>query len=746
MRHEIIAIPEIKTNIFNSIKIYFDEDFSEVLFPNNGPILELQEYIQTIFSKKIGSFREQVVFRSIPFLIAVFTEDKEIRISGTKLGQELFLCHHYDHADDPKFIAFKNHVTKIAMLSPHESISVTQKLTITKNLSDLNNLDEFQKVYDRSNEIMKKLRNRIKEYSPSLFEKFSDYGLSLTANYAILRIHLLKFLAILPSLDYDHKGNEVKRVLLEALRRILDDNNRAKKAKATGDQAPLSTSITFLFQLANLVAYFLPANTLAFIVRAMVKTMAKRFIAGETIEKAKDGLKELYRTNRDATLDQLGELVVSEKEADNYRDEVIKLIKGFSLHVKKGDKNKAGINRAHVSIKVSALCSDFKPHSFDYSFNLVAPRLKEILLIAKEHDVFINIDAEHYHYRDVVLKIYSKVLLDNEELEDFKSTGIVVQAYLRDGLEHLKDVIELAKKRKINMPIRLVKGAYWDAETIEAEAHGNNAPQFLNKEETDIYFRQLIVEILKNGEHLQLCIASHNFGDHSFSEALREQKYPLAPIIEHQCLHMTYEALSIAMAKMGWPTRNYVPVGSLLVGMAYLVRRIMENSSQVGVLTIMRSHNDDKVFKRPEEVHLEQQKKSALVFDSTVSQLSEDFPNVAPLRTYLDDELIPLKEAHEKFKKEELGKVYENDITKDKPLIDIHSSSDPSIIVGKIAFGDREDAIHVVERSLKYYNEGEWTHSSWIERASIMFKVAKKLLMRRNELSALIVYEAGKTF
>ena len=152
MRHEIIAIPEIKTNIFNSIKIYFDEDFSEVLFPNNGPILELQEYIQTIFSKKIGSFREQVVFRSIPFLIAVFTEDKEIRISGTKLGQELFLCHHYDHADDPKFIAFKNHVTKIAMLSPHESISVTQKLTITKNLSDLNNLDEFQKVYDRSNE------------------------------------------------------------------------------------------------------------------------------------------------------------------------------------------------------------------------------------------------------------------------------------------------------------------------------------------------------------------------------------------------------------------------------------------------------------------------------------------------------------------------------------------------------------------------------------------------------------------
>ena len=88
----------------------------------------------------------------------------------------------------------------------------------------------------------------------------------------------------------------------------------------------------------------------------------------------------------------------------------------------------------------------------------------------------------------------------------------------------------------------------------------------------------------------------------------REQIFKTAPVIEHQCLHMTYEALSNALAGMGWATRNYVPIGSLIVGMAYLVRRIMENSSQVGVLTIMRSHKNRAEIKTPKSIHLEKKR------------------------------------------------------------------------------------------------------------------------------------------
>lgn len=170
---------------------------------------------------------------------------------------------------------------------------------------------------------------------------------------------------------------------------------------------------------------------------------------------------------------------------DRYLSEVLKLIKGFSLHVSKGELNTAGIPRANVSIKVSALCSDFKPEAPEYTYNLVAPRLKKILLAAKEEEVYLNIDTEHYDYRDIVFYVYGRVLLETEELKDFKETGVVLQAYLRDAYSCYLDIVELARKRGLTIPIRLVKGAYWDAETIEAEAHSFNPPEFLNKEETD---------------------------------------------------------------------------------------------------------------------------------------------------------------------------------------------------------------------------------------------------------------------
>ena len=276
-------------------------------------------------------------------------------------------------------------------------------------------------------------------------------------------------------------------------------------------------------------------------------------------------------------------------------------------------------------IKVSALCSDFKPYAKSYTYNLGGPRLKKILLEAKANDVFINIDAEHYHYRDIVFYIYKRVLLETVDLKNFAATGIVLQAYLRDSYPHLQEIINLAKERKIIMPVRLVKGAYWDAETIEADAHGHEAPQFLNKEETDINFRQMAEEMLKTSSCIQLCLASHNFADHCYVEVLRKKIYPNSPIIEHQCLHMTYEALSTGLAEMEFPVRNYMPVGSLLVGMAYLVRRIMENSSQVGILTIMRSHKNLKKIQQPEKIYQKNIRLDELKKDISRSSMTGDY-------------------------------------------------------------------------------------------------------------------------
>lgn len=728
-------------------KIYFYKEFENIVL---GADETINRDVWDVLSPYLGldvDFRIQLTMRATPFLVGFFFKTKEIRLYTPKLSQELFLLQQSEILDLnlDMIKELRKHTELAASLQVKNFPSVIESLIATQGLPDLFNDKRFLKVEERANEIIKTLLKRLNEYRPSLFEDVSDFGLGLTAQYALLRIHLLKFLAILPSLDHDKKGAEVKRILLEALSRFLKDNSKARRLKKKGQERALPASYTLGIKAFYYFAMIIPAKILAESVRSAVKLMAKRFIAGETIEKADKSLKSLSLTGRDVTLDQLGELVVSEREADHYKNEVLKLIRGFSLHVKKGELNSAGINRAHVSIKVSALCSDFKPHAPDYTFNLVAPRLKEILLAAKAEDVFINIDAEHYHYRDIVFKIYRRVLLETPELYDYKATGIVIQAYLRDGAEHLQEIVELAKERGHCMPVRLVKGAYWDAETVEADAHSFNAPQFLNKEETDIHFRQLIIKIYEAHPHLKLALASHNFSDHAFAEASKELLFPQIGEIEHQCLHMTYEALSTALAKMKWATRNYVPVGSLLVGMAYLVRRIMENSSQVGVLTIMRSHKKHQTLLSPYAIHTQKKSEGKLARDLSISKLEDEFFNVSPLRLYLDDQRIWMEKALQCFEQNSLGKEYQNHFPLKGDWKTIIASSNPNTVVGKIRFATIEDAEAALSTVDNSYNNGQWANSKWPFRTAMLVKAAGLMLARRNELSALIMYEAGKS-
>lgn len=747
---------EILIKIFSPIKktnlddwtVVYSGDFQEKLFVNSDLNSEIAKVLRSYMKNLNRDFKVELNFLTIPYLVAFFVAEKTIRLYSPRLQNELYLLQHADQDKSGKltgsslFQELKNHVDPVLQLKLKDFPTESEVITKNENLVDLSTLKEIDK---RADEIVKTLLVHVNSYSPSFFEKVSDYALGLTAQYALLRIHLLKFLAILPSLDHDKKGIEVKRILLESLKRFLRDNKKARLLKKKGQERALLPGLTFILTIAYHLSKIMPAYPLAAIVRFKVRFMAKRFIAGESIELADESLKSLRLTGRDVTLDQLGELVVSEKEADHYMEEVLKLIRGFSRHVRSGEENAAGILRAHVSIKVSALASDFKPHAPEYTYYLVAPRLKKILLTAKENSVFINIDAEHYHYRDIVFAIWKRILLETPELQSFKDTGIVLQAYLRDGAKHFREILDLAKQRGFAMPVRIVKGAYWDAETVEGDAHGFNAPQFLNKEETDIHFRQLVVEMLKNHQHIKLCLASHNFSDHAFAEAVREKMFKDAHQVEHQCLHMTYEALSTALAKQGWVVRNYVPVGSLLVGMAYLVRRIMENSSQVGVLTIMRSHKKQTSLVSPLDIHREKKEKGLIDRDLSQTTMSEEFFNVGPARLYLKDHLDQMNLAIAHFEKNSLGKTYDLAHLSSKEIVTIHSSSDTSIVVGKIPFAtvaDAEQSLALIDRE---FNEGDWPILPWIVRSKTLLRASEIMLAKRLELSALIMYEAGKT-
>lgn len=734
---------------FNSVdwsswKIFIYEHYHGILTQAGGSLdPEVERILQKQIQSLDSSARLQLYIKACPFLLCFLLPEKEVRFYTPRLGQELFLLQN-EHLENDEYLQLQEYVRPCALLNSKDFPTVAQVITRGSGLL-WNDSEKIKQTNDQARVSVQKLLSKMNEYKSTLFERITDWGLALTASMALIRIHLLKFVAMLPSLDHDKKGYEVKRMLLETTRRLLEDSQKAQLLRKSGQSKPLSFSLKMAILSLHYWARLMPAFVVAFVVRWAIKAMARRFIAGETIELATKTLKDLSVSGRDVTLDQLGELVVSDQEADRYCQEVLTLIRGMKLHYSLGEKNKAGINRAHVSIKVSALCDDFRPYAYEYVYSKVAPRLKSILLEAKEHQVFLNIDAEHYDYRNIVFEIYQQVLLETPELQNYQQTGIVVQAYLRDASDHLDDIIELAKKRNMTMPLRLVKGAYWDAETVFAQAHNFDPPEFLNKEETDIMYRQLIIKIFDHHPHVQLAMASHNFSDHCFAYELRRLFYPEIPAIEHQCLHMTYEALSEGMSKMGWAVRNYIPVGSLLVGMAYLVRRIMENSSQVGVLMIMRSHKEKAVFTCPWEVHQDKIKKGEILRDFTQVKFTTEFFNVPPVKLFVKSQLQQIQNKLDEYKSHHLGKTYSNPMELQGPLQVIVSSSDPSLVVGKIQYATAQDAQQAIKTAQEAYLSGQWSLAKPSVRASMLIKAAQIMLMKRAHLAAVIMFEAGKS-
>ena len=745
-----VGVPVVKKRSVDQWQVSYYEEFESVLFPAGNLHHDLEFLISFVLRKGgVQGFRREVVIDAFPFLCAVRPEERAIYIGTRRLSRELALLKLHevnpvliDQEVEKQFFKLKDHIEKISTISGATFPSEIEWVSVENSLPQFWNKEQWNDVDENAKVILKQLVKKVGDYHSSLFEKVSDYGLTLTAQYDLIRVHLLKFLAVLPSLDHDKHGSEVKRNLLESLRRLKEDTRLISIQKKRGArQLPLYLTIVFSFALQ--IASFLPAPLLAAVVRYMVRMMAKRFIAGESINTSHGTISDLRRSKRDATLDQLGELVVSAKEADEYFEKVLQLIHGLKQHIPKGEKNKAGIYCAHVSIKVSALSHDFRPQAFEATYAKVAPRLRRILQEAEREEVFIQVDAEHHHYRDLVLDIYSRVLLETPELKNYSQTGIVVQAYLRDGSKHLMDVVELAKKRKLPMRIRLVKGAYWDAETIEGEAHQFTPPQFLNKEESDLHFRQLAYLALKNYEHIHLAIGSHNLQDHAFVESMKELRFPQALTIEHQCLHMTYEALSHGLAKMGWPTRNYMPIGNLLVGMAYLVRRIMENSSQVGVLSIMRSHQKASGLVSPVEVHTTKKKNGSLQFDSFITQLKSDFAPTRPLRLHLKDERISLEKSLKELG-DKIASAQES--LRNSPETKIVSSSRPELVIGTVKENTNADAVKAVEDAEASLMKSWWSKQSLaLYRVSVMLKAADLMLLRRNHLASLMIFEAGKT-
>jgi len=323
---------------------------------------------------------------------------------------------------------------------------------------------------------------------------------------------------------------------------------------------------------------------------AGVKHMAHRFIAGSSPRAALGALERLWRHGAASSVDLLGEATVTPEEADAYADRCHEAIDVMAAATtgwpSRGmlEEDRCGrLPRANLSVKVTALTPLMRPEAPAVGRDDAARRLRPLLRRARDLGAHLHVDTESVDSLETTTELVFE-LLSEPEFRDGPDAGVVLQAYLRESGDQLESILEWARAadRTTPLTVRLVKGAYWDHEVVEARQHGWAPPVFEVKAESDRNFEALtrrLLEARMDRGGLRLAVASHNLRSVAHAIACNRALGGADADLELQVLRGLGDELQQALAANGLRVRTYCPVGDLVAGMAYLVRRLLENTS-----------------------------------------------------------------------------------------------------------------------------------------------------------------------
>lgn len=498
----------------------------------------------------------------------------------------------------------------------------------------------------------------------------------------------------------------------------------------------------------------LTAKMIARSVAGNISSMAEQFIVGSS---AQDALKKLERLRSQGmafTVDLLGEAVVSEAEADAYLQRYLELLdildgarRGWAplgVEASGGDWGYAPM--VNVSVKASAMYSQMHPVAFDRSIDRAKERLRPVLRKAIQTGAFVYLDMEHRAIKDLTLSLY-RSLMEETEFRDYPHTGIVIQAYLRDSDSDLDDLIEWARKRNVSFTVRLVKGAYWDSEVIHAHQNNWPIPVFTRKQETDAHFEKLARIILENHAWVRLACASHNIRSIAcVVETAKALKTP-PDRVEYQVLYGMGEPVRNALTKAGLPVRLYTPVGDMIQGMSYLVRRLLENTANESFLrqSFAQHLSREELLRNPLDILKD------LSTASPETSESREGPQAVPFQ---NEPLLDWSQAETRTRFEEALKTVRGQFPFKVPLLvagrpvftekEIRSTNPNATheIVGIVASGGEAEAENAVQAAKRAFPG--WRDTAPESRAEYLFKAAQVARKMRYELAALQVYEVGK--
>jgi proline dehydrogenase len=333
---------------------------------------------------------------------------------------------------------------------------------------------------------------------------------------------------------------------------------------------------------------------------AGVKHMAHRFIVGETPEAALRAIEHGWRDGVATSLDLLGEATVTQEEAERYAERCEDAFRTLAAGAEEWperpvlERDSAGVvPRVNVSVKVTALTPQLRPEAPEIGGEDAARRLRPLIATAKELRAHLHVDMESVDSLETTEDLLFE-LLDSEELRDGPSVGLVLQAYLRESPDQLDRILRWAESSERTPPltIRLVKGAYWDHEVVEARQHGWSSPVFESKAECDRNFEMLTRRLLDARPLVRVAIASHNLRSVAHAIAYNRSTGGDDADLELQVLRGLGDEIAEALASNDLRVRSYAPVGDLVAGMAYLVRRLLENTANESFLSSWRQGAD----------------------------------------------------------------------------------------------------------------------------------------------------------
>jgi RHH-type proline utilization regulon transcriptional repressor/proline dehydrogenase/delta 1-pyrroline-5-carboxylate dehydrogenase len=439
-------------------------------------------------------------------------------------------------------------------------------------------------------QLARKLHLAVKSKKPGLFEV--AYWQGLLMDWAMkdpaLKTDLFRLVDALPALS---SNGEIAR--------------HAREYLLAGDRY-LPTGLGLALRATeNPVA----ASISAFIVKQNVRRMAERFIVGKDARQSKSKLHKLWDNGFGFTVDLLGEATLNAAESEVYARryaDLIEFLPDETSHWKATPILDSGpdgpIPRANISLKLSAMDHLLDPADPDGGVGRLLKRIRPLLLRARELGAFINFDLEQWNLHEITYRLFERVALD-PDFATWPHFGIVIQAYLKDAARDMDRILALSTKRGVPLTVRLVKGAYWDYEIIRSGLHGYSCPVFTQKGQTDANYERLTRRLLDNRAKIHAAFGTHNLRTIAVALAYAESLGLGPGTFELQMLHGMAESERDMLRALGHRVRLYAPVGDLITGMAYLVRRLLENTANSSFLRL--SHHDDadveKLLAKPDD-------------------------------------------------------------------------------------------------------------------------------------------------